>query len=113
MLRANGYTMVQHFRLFSISFLSFFFSFLLLLLFFFFLVGGFGFVLLISLRRILLGHRADGCPAPGQGLPMNVRLKSPAKGGVRSAGHGLWRRGRPSDLEMCLSKVDTTEQGMY
>lgn len=69
-------------------FLYFFsFCFLFFCCFFFFLVGGFGFVLLISLRRILLGHRADGCPAPGQGLPMNVRLKSPATGDVQSAGH--------------------------
>lgn len=45
-------------------------------------VGGFVlFCLLVSLRRkLLLGQRADGCPAPGRGLPMNVRLKSPAKG---------------------------------
>lgn len=35
MLRANGYTMVQHFRLFSISFLSFFFSFVVVVVFFF------------------------------------------------------------------------------
>lgn len=29
----------------------------------------------------------------GKGLPMNVRLKSPAKGHVQSAGHGLIEKG--------------------
>lgn len=88
MLRVNRITEWSS----TFAFFLFLFSFLLLL---FFLVGGFGLVLLISLRRILLGHRAAGCPAPGQGLPMNVRLKSPAKGDVQSAGHGLRKGAGP------------------
>lgn len=91
----------------SSTFACFSFSFLFLPLCF--PVGGFCFVLfcfccvsLISLRRNLLGQRADGHPAPGQGPPMNVRLQSPARASrvlATPPAAGLWS-----------SEVDTTEQ---
>lgn len=48
----------------------------------FFLWAGFVSSCFFSLtkEKLLLGQRADGCPAPGRGLPMNVRLRSPARG---------------------------------
>lgn len=65
-------------------------------LFFFFFpsfcfpVGGFCFVLLVSLRRNFYWGKEPVAALPqGGGLPMNVRLKSPAKGAVQSAGHAL------------------------
>lgn len=77
-------------------------------------MGGFGFVLLISLRRNFdWGKEPMAALRQGRGLPMNVRLISPATGDVQCAGHGLSERGRPSNLKMFLNKVDTTEQGMY
>lgn len=55
---------------------------------FFLFVGGFRLsVSSLTEEKLLLGQRADGCP-PRAGLPMNVRLKSPAEGQPR-AGHGL------------------------
>lgn len=50
----------------------------------------FCFVLLVSLRRNLYWGKEPVAALPqGGGLPMNVRLKSPAKGAVQSAGHAL------------------------
>lgn len=73
--------MVQHF----------FFLFFFLLSFLVSLWVGFVLFCFVSLtkEKLLLGQRAGGCPAPGWGLPMNVRLRSPAKGAVQSAGHAL------------------------
>lgn len=76
--------MVQHF--FFLFSLSLFLSFLL------FPCGWvlFCFVLLVSLRRNLYWGKEPVAALPqGGGLPMNVRLKSPAKGAVQSAGHAL------------------------
>lgn len=74
--------MVQHF--------FFFFPFSFFFPSFCFLVGGFCFVLLVSLRRNLYWGKEPVAALPqGGGLPMNVRLKSPAKGAVQSAGHAL------------------------
>lgn len=74
--------MVQHFFfLFSFFFPSFCF-----------LVGWvlFCYVLLVSLRRNFYWGKEPVAALPqGGGLPMNVRLKSPAKGAVQSAGHAL------------------------
>lgn len=39
---------------------------------------------------------------------MNVRLKSPAKEAVQSAGHAL-----PTGAGPEVNQVDTTDQGMY
>lgn len=77
----QSHRMVQHF-FFSFSFLS-------LLLF---PCGWvlFCFVLLVSLRRNFYWGKEPAAALPqGGGLPMNVRLKSPAKGAVQSAGHAL------------------------
>lgn len=50
----------------------------------------FCFVLLVSLRRNFYWGKEPVAALPqGGGLPMNVRLKSPAKGAVQSAGHAL------------------------
>lgn len=50
----------------------------------------FCFVLLVSLRRNFYWGKEPAAALPqGGGLPMNVRLKSPAKGAVQSAGHAL------------------------
>lgn len=76
--------MVQHF--------FFFFSLFLFLSFLLFPCGWvlFCFVLLVSLRRNLYWGKEPVAALPqGGGLPMNVRLKSPAKGAVQSAGHAL------------------------
>lgn len=56
-------------------------------------MGGFCFVfvlLKVSLRRNFYWGKEPVAALPqGGGLPMNVRLKSPAKGAVQSAGHAL------------------------
>lgn len=73
--------MVQHFFFLFLFFPSFCFP-----------VGGFCFVfvLLVSLRRNFYWGKEPVAALPqGGGLPMNVRLKSPAKGAVQSAGHAL------------------------
>lgn len=72
-------------------------------------MGGFGLFCFVSFpylnlteEKLLLGQRADGHPAPGQGPPMNVRLQSPARASRERAtppAAGLW-----------ASEVDTTEQ---
>lgn len=76
----QSHRMVQHFFFLFLSFPSFCFP-----------VGGlFVFVLLVSLRRNFYWGKEPVAALPqGGGLPMNVRLKSPAKGAVQSAGHAL------------------------
>lgn len=69
-----------------------FFSFFFLLSFLLFPCGWvlFCYVLLVSLRRNFYWGKEPVAALPqGGGLPMNVRLKSPAKGAVQSAGHAL------------------------
>lgn len=78
----QSHRMVQHF----LFLFSFFLSFLL------FPCGWvlFCYVLLVSLRRNFYWGKEPVAALPqGGGLPMNVRLKSPAKGAVQSAGHAL------------------------
>lgn len=77
----QSHRMVQHFFFLFLFFPSFCFP-----------VGGFCFVfvLLVSLRRNFYWGKEPVAALPqGGGLPMNVRLKSPAKGAVQSAGHAL------------------------
>lgn len=70
-------------------FFSFSFSFLSLLLFpCGWVLFCFCFVSLIK-EKLFWGKEPAAALPQGGGLPMNVRLKSPAKGAVQSAGHAL------------------------